>query len=48
MTTKLAHHVITFSLSKGEKNMMTSQSIEVADAKGSHPMKIIPLPSQFE
>ena len=32
MTTKLAHHVVTFLFSKGEKNV-TSQNIEVADPK---------------
>ena len=37
MTTILMD-VVTFSLPKGEKNVMTSQSIEVADAKGSHPV----------
>ena len=36
MTIKLAHHVVTFSLPIGEKNVMTGQNIEVADAKGSH------------
>ena len=38
MTIKLAHHVVTFSLPIGEKNVMTGQNIEVADAKGSHPL----------
>ena len=36
MTTKLAHPVVTFSSPIREKNVMTSQNIEVADAKGSH------------
>ena len=34
MTSKLAHGVVTFSLPKGEKNVTTSQNIEVCDAKG--------------
>ena len=37
MTTKLTLHVVTFLLPIGEKNVMKSQNIEVADAKGSHP-----------
>ena len=39
MITKLAHHVVTFSSRIGEKNVMTSLNIEVADAKGSDPLK---------
>ena len=35
MTTKLAHHLVTFSSPIGKKNVTTSQNIEVADAKGS-------------
>ena len=34
MTTKLTHPVVTFSLPIGGENV-TSQNIEVADAKGS-------------
>ena len=36
MTTKLVHPVVTFSSPVGEKNVMTSQNIAVADAKGRH------------
>ena len=34
MASKLAHGVVTYSLPKGEKNVTTSQNIEVVDAKG--------------
>ena len=39
-TKKLILHVLTFSLPIGEKNMMTGQNIEVADAEGSHPKSV--------
>ena len=43
MTTKLAHPdcIVTFSSPIGEKNVTTSQNIEVADAKGSHPQTFL-------
>ena len=40
MTTISTHHVVTFLLALGEKNVITSQNVEVADAKESHPKNV--------